>query len=54
MRPRRIKTRMVRVRIPTLIEMQSTARARGKSLPDFIDEMFRKEMKFNVTKKKFN
>ena len=53
MRPRRVKTKMVRVRIPTLIEMRLAARARRKSLPDYIDDMFKKEMRLNVTKKKF-
>jgi len=45
MRPKRIPTRMVRVRVPTIAVLLEQARARKLSLPDYIDYILKKRTK---------
>jgi len=52
MRPRRIPTVMIRIRTPRQMELKKIARDRGISMTDLADEIFKKEIKRNVTKKK--
>lgn len=52
MRPRRIPTVMMRVRMPTQARIKEMAKARGKTLTDYVDELFKRELRKSAIKKK--